>query len=126
MRILVVDDEPDARQMLATLLEACKSEVRVAASGYEALELLDTWRPDVIVSDVGMPEMDGFSFIEQLRQRPAADGGRIPAIALTAHARVEHRARALYSGFTSHVPKPVEPVELFAVIASVRSRNAAS
>jgi CheY-like chemotaxis protein len=70
--------------------------------------------------------MDGFSFIEQLRKRPADKGGEIPAIALTAHARVEHRARALYSGFTNHVPKPIEPVELFAVIASVRPRNAGS
>jgi light-regulated signal transduction histidine kinase (bacteriophytochrome)/CheY-like chemotaxis protein len=123
MRILVVDDEPDARQMLATLLEACKSEVRAVASGYEAIDLLSSWRPDVIVSDVGMPEMDGFSFIEALRRRPAAEGGRIPAIALTAHARVEHRARALHAGFNSHVPKPVDPVELFAVIASVKPRG---
>jgi two-component system, chemotaxis family, sensor kinase Cph1 len=123
LKILVVDDEPDARQMLITLLEQCKAEVRAAASGFEALELLSTWHPDVIVSDIGMPEMDGFSFIEQLRQRGAADGGQIPAIALTAHARVEHRARALYSGFSNHVPKPVEPVELFAVIASLRPRR---
>jgi light-regulated signal transduction histidine kinase (bacteriophytochrome)/CheY-like chemotaxis protein len=120
MRILVIDDEPDARHMLQTLLEACKSEVRVAASGYEGLEVITSWRPDVIVSDVGMPEMDGFSFVEALRRRPASDGGRIPAIALTAHARVEHRARALHAGFSNHVPKPVEPVELFAVIASLR------
>ena len=122
LRILIVDDEPDARHMLVTLLEACKSDVRAAASGYEALDLLASWRPDVIVSDVGMPEMDGFSFVEALRQRPPADGGRIPAVALTAHARVEHRARALHAGFNSHVPKPVDPVELFAVIASVRPR----
>jgi chemotaxis family two-component system sensor kinase Cph1 len=123
LRILVVDDEPDARQMLVTLLEACKSDVRAVASGYEALDLLSSWRPDVIVSDVGMPEMDGFSFIETLRQRPPSEGGRVPAIALTAHARVEHRARALHAGFNSHVPKPVDPVELFAVIASVRPRQ---
>jgi CheY-like chemotaxis protein len=70
-----------------------------------------------------MPEMDGLSFIEQLRQRPPAEGGRIPAVALTAHARVADRARALYSGFNNHVPKPVEPMELFAVIASLRSRG---
>ena len=123
LRILVVEDEPDARQMLTSLLESCHAEVRVAPSGFEALELLSTWLPDVIVSDVGMPEMDGFTFVEALRQRPAEAGGRIPAIALTAHARVEHRARALYSGFNSHVPKPVDPVELFAVIASLRSRG---
>ncbi len=123
LRILVIEDEPDARQMLTAMLEACNAEVHAAASGFEGLELLSTWRPDVIVSDVGMPEMDGFTFIETLRQRPAAEGGRIPAIALTAHARVEHRARALYSGFSSHVPKPVDPVELFAVIASLRPRG---
>jgi CheY-like chemotaxis protein/two-component sensor histidine kinase len=123
MRLLVVDDDPDARQMLATLLEACKSDVRVVSSGDEALDLLATWRPDVIVSDIGMPGMDGFRFIEALRRRPASEGGQIPAIALTAHARVEHRARALHAGFSSHVPKPVEPVELFAVIASVKPRG---
>jgi light-regulated signal transduction histidine kinase (bacteriophytochrome)/CheY-like chemotaxis protein len=123
MQILVVEDEPDARQMLTTLLESCRAEVRATASAFEALDLLTVWRPDVIVSDVGMPEMDGFSFIETLRKRPAAEGGAIPAIALTAHARVEHRARALYSGFSNHVPKPVEPVELFAVIASLRPRR---
>ena len=123
LKILVVDDEPDARQMLTTLLEQCRAEVQAAASGFEALELLTVWKPDVIVSDVGMPEMDGFTFIETLRQRSAADGGQIPAIALTAHARVEHRARALYSGFSNHVPKPLEPVELFAVIASLRPRR---
>jgi light-regulated signal transduction histidine kinase (bacteriophytochrome)/CheY-like chemotaxis protein len=123
LRILIVDDEPDARHMLVAMLEACKSEVRAVASGFEALDCLTSWRPDVIVSDVGMPEMDGFSFIEALRLRPAAEGGRIPAVALTAHARVEHRARALHAGFNAHVPKPVDPVELFAVIASVRTRT---
>jgi two-component system, chemotaxis family, sensor kinase Cph1 len=124
LRILIVDDEPDARQMLLTLLETCRSDVRAVESGYEALDLLASWRPDVIVSDVGMPEMDGFSFIEALRARPADEGGRTPAIALTAHARVEHRARALHAGFNSHVPKPVDPVELFAVIASLRRHDA--
>ena len=126
LRILVVEDEPDARQMLTALLEACKSKVRSVPSGFEALELLTVWRPDIILSDVGMPEMDGFSFIEALRQRPASEGGQIPAIALTAHARVEHRARALHSGFSNHVPKPVDPVELFAVIASLRPRRSES
>ena len=123
MRVLVVDDEPDAQQMLRYLLEGCKCEVRTAASGYEALEILTGWHPDVVVSDVGMPEMDGFTFIEQLRGRSADEGGRIPAVALTARAQVEHRARALHCGFNNHVPKPVEPMELFAVIASLRPRG---
>jgi CheY-like chemotaxis protein len=78
--VLVVDDEPDGREMLRTLLEDCRAEVRAAASGVEALDVLGGWQPDVIVSDIGMPEMDGFSFIEQLRQRSPADGGRIPAV----------------------------------------------
>ena len=123
LRVLVVDDEPDGREMLRTLLEDCQAEVRAAASGVEALDVLGSWQPDVIVSDIGMPEMDGFSFIEQLRQRSPADGGRIPAVALTAHARVADRARALYSGFNNHVPKPVEPMELFAVISALCPRD---
>jgi light-regulated signal transduction histidine kinase (bacteriophytochrome)/ActR/RegA family two-component response regulator len=119
-RALVVDDEPDAREMLTGLLEHCRMEVTTAPSGFAALELLRTWQPDVIISDIGMPEMDGFSFIEQLRQRPAEMGGRVPAVALTAHVRVSDRTRALYSGFNNHLPKPVEPMELYAVIAALR------
>lgn len=103
--------------MLRQLLEECRCEVMTAPSGFAALDLLTTWRPDVIVSDIGMPDMDGFSFIEQLRQRPASQGGRIPAVALTAHARAADRARARYAGFNHHVPNPVEPLELFAVLA---------
>ena len=71
-----------------------------------------------------MPGVDGYAFIEELRRRPAEAGGRIPAVALTAHARVEDRARALYAGFNNHVPKPVEPLELFAVLSALVTRDA--
>ncbi len=119
LRLLVMDDEPDARDVLRTLLEHCGSTVTTAASVAEGLALVDSFAPDAIVSDIGMPDEDGYSFIQRLRARPADQGGRIPVVALTAHARAEDRARALYAGFNNHVPKPVEPIELFAVIAAL-------
>jgi len=124
LRILVIDDEPDGRDMLRALLQECEAEVETAASARAGLEAVTRFRPHVIVSDVGMPEVDGYAFIEELRRRPASDGGRIPAVALTAHARVEDRARALYAGFNNHVPKPVEPLELFAVLSALVTRDA--
>ena len=119
LRILVLDDEPDAREVLRTLLEHCGSTVETAASVADGLALVDTFQPQAIVSDIGMPDVDGYSFIQRLRARPPEDGGRIPVVALTAHARAEDRARALYAGFNNHVPKPVEPIELFAVISAL-------
>ena len=124
LRILVVDDEPDSREMLRTLLEECEAQVATAPSAAAALEIVARFQPHVIVSDVGMPGVDGYAFIEELRRRPAEAGGRIPAVALTAHARVEDRARALYAGFNNHVPKPVEPLELFAVLSALVTRDA--
>jgi len=117
--VLVVDDEPDANEMVQTLLSSRGAEVRVAASARQALEILDRWRPDLIVSDIAMPEEDGYVFIERVRRLPAARGGDIPAIALTAYARIEDRVRILTAGFQTHVPKPVDPTELVAVVASV-------
>lgn len=124
LRILVVEDDTDAREMLRVLLMECGSVVQATPSAREALELVPRLRPDVIVSDIGMPEVDGYSFIERLRSLSGDDGGKTPAVALTAHARVEDRARALYAGFNNHVPKPIEPIELFAVIASLGHRPA--
>lgn len=120
LRVLVLDDDQDSREMLKSVLEHCDIDVTTESSAQAALELLTTWQPDMIISDIGMPEMDGFMFIEQLRARPAETGGRIPAVALTAHARMNDRARALYSGFNNHLPKPVEPQELYAVLASLQ------
>jgi signal transduction histidine kinase/CheY-like chemotaxis protein len=119
LKVLVVDDEPDANEMVQTLLTSCGAEVRVAASTRQALDILDRWRPDVLVSDIGMPDEDGYVLIREVRQRPRSRGGDVPAVALTAYARVEDRVKILNAGFQMHVSKPVEPTELVAVVASI-------
>jgi CheY-like chemotaxis protein len=105
--------------MLSVALSERKATVETVASVDEALEALARFRPDAIVSDLAMPEQDGYAFIRQLRARDAAAGGRTPAIALTAYTRIEDRARALAAGYSMFVGKPVEPRELVRVIASL-------
>ncbi len=122
LRILVVDDEADTRDLLRAVLERCDSEVTTVGSAVEALAALEQARPDVIISDIGMPEEDGYSLMGKVRELEAGLADRIPAIALTAYARVEDRVRALTAGFQVHVPKPVEPIELVAVVASLAGR----
>ena len=117
VRVLVVDDQAGARDAVSAVLEQCGARVAVAASSVEALEVLATFRPDVLVSDVGMPGEDGYALIRRVRALASEDGGRIPAAALTAYARVEDRRRALLAGYQAHVPKPVAPAALVAVIA---------
>jgi CheY-like chemotaxis protein len=119
LAVLVVDDEPDSNDMVQTLLASCGADVRVAASAHQALDILDRWQPDLVVSDIGMPGEDGYALIHQVRQRPPERGGEVPAIALTAYARVEDRVKILMAGFQMHVTKPVDPMELVAVVASV-------
>ena len=119
VRVLVVDDEEDARELIRRVLEDCQAEVWTAASAAEAVSILETRRPDVLVSDIGMPVMDGYEFLRQVRLMKPENGGKIPAIALTAFARSEDRTRALMSGYQVHVAKPVEPGELVATVASV-------
>ncbi|MBA2502021.1 MAG: response regulator, partial [Pyrinomonadaceae bacterium] len=123
LRVLVVDDEPDARELLTVVLAQCGAEVTTAASVLDALAALEESRPDVIVSDIGMPEEDGYSLIRQIRALPDDRGGRIPAAALTAYAGAEDRKRALLAGFQLHIPKPVEPTELVAVVATLAGRT---
>lgn len=118
--VLVVDDESDARELVAEVLGQSGAVVRTAASASEGWALLAKWSPDVIVSDVGMPEEDGYQFIERVR----AQGGRTPAAALTAYARSADRLRALAAGFQAHLPKPAEPAELVALVASLAGRAA--
>ena len=121
LKVLVVDDEPDARQLIRRVLTECGAEVALAASAAEALKLIERFRPDVIVSDIGMPDQDGYDFIRQVRARVAAK--TLPAVALTAFARSEDRKRALLAGFQTHVAKPVDPAELVAVVASLVERT---
>jgi PAS domain S-box-containing protein len=123
LRILVLDDEADARALLKVILEKCEVEVTTAASTAEAYETLEWLKPDAIISDIGMPFEDGYSFMRKVRAREAGTQSRVPAVALTAHARVEDRLRALSAGYQVHVAKPIEPVELVAVLASLVGRN---
>ncbi len=123
LTILIVDDEADTRELLKQGLEYCGAKVRVAGSAAEALDELKLALPDIVISDIGMPGSDGYDFIRKVRRLPAASGGKIAAIALTAYTRIEDRLQALRAGYDMHVPKPVELAELVAVAASVARRN---
>jgi signal transduction histidine kinase/ActR/RegA family two-component response regulator len=117
VRVLVVDDEPDSNDAVRAILSSCGAEVQVAGSAVQALAILDRWRANVLVSDIDMPEMDGYALIGAIRRRPPEQGGRVPAVALTAYARVEDRVKVLRSGYQMHVPKPADPAELATVVA---------
>ena len=122
LRVLVVDDHLDARELIKRLLEDCAAEVITAATADEALVLVEARRPDVLISDIGMPDADGFELLRRVRALGPSRGGKVPAIALTAFARSEDRTRALRAGFLVHVSKPVDPSELVATVASVAGR----
>jgi CheY-like chemotaxis protein len=115
-----VDDQPDTLEMLKAALEQqCRAEVRTSADVATALEVFQQWKPDVLVSDIAMPGEDGYALIAKVRALEQQAGKRTPAIALTAYVRVEDRARVLQAGYDRFVPKPVEPSELFATLASL-------
>ena len=118
-RILVVDDEADARDLLAEILGQAGADVIVVGSADEALEMLRRWRPDVLVSDIGMPGDDGYVLIRKVRALRPEEGSQVRALALTAYARSEDRTLALEAGFHIHIAKPVDPLELTAVIAGL-------
>jgi two-component system, chemotaxis family, CheB/CheR fusion protein len=119
LRVLVVDDEPDARDLISQMLTDYGAEVKTCASAAEALQTLDEWRPDTLVSDIGMPREDGYELMRKIRSREPERGGRIPALALTAYARSEDARRAHAVGYQMHIPKPVEPDLLAAAVASL-------
>jgi PAS domain S-box-containing protein len=123
VRVLVVDDEADTRDYLTTLLKQSQADVLAVASVPAALEAVEHWKPDVLVSDIGMPEEDGYSLLQKLRSLAPEKGGKIPAAALTAYARAEDRRRAIQAGFQLHLPKPVDPSELITVVASLVGRT---
>ncbi|KYC36467.1 ATPase [Scytonema hofmannii PCC 7110] len=130
IRVLVVDDEADTRDFLSIVLQQCQAEVKAVGSVREALEAIAQWRPDVLVSDIGMPNEDGYTLIREVRSLERSgkiplseQGAKIPAAALTAYARTEDRLRALQEGFQIHLPKPVEPAELATVVASLAGRT---
>jgi CheY-like chemotaxis protein len=117
--VLVVDDDRDARELIARILTDCQAKVALAANAHEALELFQAEPPDLLISDLGMPDMDGFELVSRVRALGRERGGRVPAIALTAFARSEDRLRALEAGFSAHISKPVEPGELIAAVAGI-------
>jgi PAS domain S-box-containing protein len=122
VQVLLVEDDDDARDMLAAVLAAAGAAVTAAGSAEEALGSWERARPQLIVSDIGMPGMDGYAFIAEVRRRERRLGiPAVPAVALTAYARVQDRMRALTAGFQMHVAKPVEPTELLTVLSTLRS-----
>jgi CheY-like chemotaxis protein len=121
---MVVDDDPDGADLLRRLLQGHGAEITVAGSANAALREIDSSPPDILISDIGMPDKDGYELIRELRRQPSAHGGRIPAIALTAFARSGDRTRALLAGFQLHLSKPIEAPELLAAIASLSGRLA--
>jgi PAS domain S-box-containing protein len=123
VRVLIVDDEVDSRELLVAALEQFEAKVFAVGSASEALDAVSQLKPDVLVSDIGMPLEDGYSLIRKVRHLSAEQGGQIPAIALTAYARSEDRMKAIAAGFQIHIPKPVEPAELVTVVASLAKRT---
>jgi PAS domain S-box-containing protein len=119
VRVLIVDDEAEARVVLTAIIEQCGAEVRAVGSAAEAVEALDSFKPDVLMSDIGIPGEDGYSLIRKVRALSPEQGGKIPAVALTACAREEDRMRALLAGYQAHVAKPVNPAELIAVLTGL-------
>jgi CheY-like chemotaxis protein len=120
--VLVVDDEPDARDLIQRVLQEQGARVSVAAGGEEALRIMETAEPDALISDIGMPHMDGYQLMRRIRAAEPM-GRRLPALALTAFARAEDRKRALLAGYQSHVAKPVDMAELVIVVAGLVGRT---
>jgi CheY-like chemotaxis protein len=119
-----VEDDADAREVTVTGLEKAGFELRAVGTAQEALSLLDEWVPDVIVSDIGMPGVDGYEFMRLLRSRPPERGGRVAALALTAFARLEDAVRARASGYQGHLAKPISPQDLATAVAKLQREGA--
>lgn len=123
LRILVVDDNIDTLGLITFILEQCQAQVTTVTSASEALAALSQFKPNVLISDIGMPGEDGYSLIQKIRSLPAKLGGQIPAAALTAFAGESERNRALTAGFQIHISKPVEPAELVAAVVKLAEAN---
>ena len=124
--VLVVDDDSDARDLLTIALKQSGADVRSANNVRAALKILDQWKPDVLISDIGMPGVDGYAFMRKVRARKAERGGRIPALAVTGYAGVDDAERALKAGYQTHMPKPVVLSELVARVANLAEGTAES
>jgi CheY-like chemotaxis protein len=123
LQVLVVDDEPHSRELLERLLSECGAGVLCAGDARAALELLQTQVPDVLVSDIGMPDIDGYELLRRVRGLPHPSLRQLPALALTAFARAEDQARSLSSGFDAHLTKPMNPGQVLATVARLAGRS---
>jgi signal transduction histidine kinase/ActR/RegA family two-component response regulator len=123
LRVLLVDDEAEAREILSTVIGRTGAEVKACISASDALSKLSEWRPDVILSDIAMPEEDGYSFIGKVRALPREKGGEIPAAALSAYARDEDRMQALAAGYQMHIAKPIGASQLVTMVAKLAGRE---
>lgn len=124
VRVLVTDDEPDALALTVATLSAAGAEVCASSSVLQALVLMQRFKPHVLLSDLEMPGEDGYAFIAKVRGLPVQEGGLVPAIALSAYGRPDDRLRAIAAGFSMHVPKPVDPGELTAIVAGLATQPA--
>jgi signal transduction histidine kinase/ActR/RegA family two-component response regulator len=122
LRVLLVDDDPDSVDLATAILAGAGADVLACRSAAEALQAVQAWRPDVLVSDIEMPEEDGYSLIRKVRALDPGHGGKTPAVALTAYGRTQDRMQSLTAGYSMHVPKPVDPGELTTIIASLATR----
>jgi CheY-like chemotaxis protein/anti-sigma regulatory factor (Ser/Thr protein kinase) len=123
LRIVVVDDEPDACLLIKQVLDRCHAVVLTASSAAEAIPLVEMSHPDILISDIGMPHVDGYELLRRIRSLQPDRGGQVPAIALTAFARPEDRTRSLAAGYSMHVSKPIEPEKLTATVAHLAGRT---
>jgi CheY-like chemotaxis protein len=122
LQVMLVDDEPDVRELLTTVIEGAGANVIAVGSAQEAIEVLEQSQPDVLVSDIAMPQEDGYTLIRKVRDRETAQGGCLPAVALTAYVREEDCQQAIDSGFQIHMSKPVVPTQLVVAVANLAGR----
>jgi PAS domain S-box-containing protein len=126
IRVLIIDDDPDSRELISMVIAQAGAEATTVASAAEFLNVLESFQPDVVVSDIGMPEVDGYTLLRQVRSLSPDQGGQVPAIALTAYAGEIDRQQAIAAGFQKHIVKPIEPDKLVVAIVSLLSRQALS
>jgi CheY-like chemotaxis protein len=119
LKILIIEDDADSRVMITALLEQFGALVKAVSSSREGLESVQSEKPDIVISDIGLPEEDGYEFMRKFKALSFYDSDRVPAIALTAYAREEDRVQALMAGYQIHMAKPIEPAELVAAIKSL-------
>ena len=123
LEVLLVEDENDVREVLTIVLQRCGATVRAASSAREALDMIDKTQPDVLVTDIAMPIEDGYDLLKKIRALDNSRAAKIPAVALTGYAGSEDRKRAMAAGFQMHLPKPVDPEQLAAAVASLALRS---